>query len=140
MRIIHLELRKIMQSNFNLSSRSLERLQGVHPDLVRVVKLAIVLTDVDFAVTEGVRTTARQRVLVEAGASTTMNSRHITGHAVDLAAYVNGKLAWDWPLYHKLAVAMKQAAKELNISIVWGGDWKSFPDGPHFELNRKDYP
>lgn len=119
--------------NYKLSQRSIERLKGVHPDLVSVVKLAIERTDVDFLVTEGLRTKERQRELVAAGASKTMNSRHITGHAVDLAAYVNG-IRWDWPLYEKIAKAMKQAAYELNIKIEWGGDWKSFKDGPHFQI------
>lgn len=119
--------------NYKLSQRSIERLKGVHPDLVSVVMLAIERTDVDFLVTEGLRTKERQRELVAAGASKTMNSRHITGHAVDLAAYVNG-IRWDWPLYEKIAKAMKQAAYELNIKIEWGGDWKSFKDGPHFQI------
>lgn len=118
---------------FKLSQRSIDRLNGVHPDLVSVVKLAIERSDVDFMVTEGLRTKERQRELVAAGASKTMNSRHITGHAVDLAAYVNG-IRWDWPLYEKIAKAMKQAAYELNIKIEWGGDWKSFKDGPHFQI------
>lgn len=125
---------------YSLSNQSYRRLDGVHPDLVRVVELAIALTDVDFTVTEGVRSLVRQQQLVAAGASQTLKSRHITGHAVDLAAFVGGKIAWDWPLYHKIADAMKSAAKELDIPIVWGGDWKSFPDGPHFELDRKAYP
>ncbi len=118
---------------FKLSQRSIDRLNGVHPDLVSVVKLAIERSDVDFMVTEGLRTKERQRELVAAGASKTMNSRHITGHAVDLVAYVNG-IRWDWPLYEKIAKAMKQAAYELNIKIEWGGDWKSFKDGPHFQI------
>lgn len=119
--------------SYKLSQRSIDRLRGVNPDLVSVVKLAIERSDVDFMVTEGLRTKERQRELVAAGASKTMNSRHITGHAVDLAAYVNG-IRWDWPLYEKIAKAMKQAAYELNIKIEWGGDWKSFKDGPHFQL------
>lgn len=118
---------------FKLSQRSIDRLKGVHPDLVSVVKLAIERSDVDFMVTEGLRSKERQKELVAAGASKTMNSRHITGHAVDLAAYVNG-IRWDWPLYEKIAKAMKQAAYELNIKIEWGGDWKSFKDGPHFQI------
>lgn len=126
-------------SKFKLSKRSLTALEGVHPDLVAVVKRAIEITEVDFVVTEGRRTAARQAQLFAAGASTTMNSRHLTGHAVDLAAWV-GQVRWDWPLYNKLATAMKAAASELGVSIVWGGDWKSFKDGPHFELNRKVYP
>jgi peptidoglycan L-alanyl-D-glutamate endopeptidase CwlK len=120
---------------FKLSQRSIDRLSGVHPDLVSVVKLAIERSEVDFMVTEGLRSKERQKELVAAGASKTMNSRHITGHAVDLAAYVNG-IRWDWPLYEKIAKAMKQAAYELNIKIEWGGDWKSFKDGPHFQLSR----
>jgi peptidoglycan L-alanyl-D-glutamate endopeptidase CwlK len=127
-------------SDYKLSLRSLERLQKVHPDLVRVVMRAIQLTEVDFGVTEGVRTIEKQREYVAKGASKTMNSRHLTGHAVDLAAYVGAEVRWDWPLYHKIAAAMKSAAKELGVAIVWGGDWASFPDGPHFELDRRVYP
>lgn len=126
--------------SFKLSRRSLARLDGVHHDLVRVVKMAIELTEVDFGVTEGLRTIEKQREYVARGASKTMNSRHLTGHAVDLVAYVGADVRWDWPLYHKIADAMKRAAKALNVPIVWGGDWTSFKDGPHFELDRKVYP
>jgi len=125
---------------FRFSKRSLDNLKAVHPDLVAVVKRALEITEVDFGVIEGVRTIERQRQLYKAGASKTLNSRHLTGHAVDLAAYIGGRLSWDWPLYYKIAAAMKEAAKELNIPIVWGGDWITFKDGPHFELSRKEYP
>jgi peptidoglycan L-alanyl-D-glutamate endopeptidase CwlK len=129
---------------FRLSARSLKRLVGVHPDLVRVVKHAIGITSVDFTVLEGVRSAERQQELVLAGASQTMNSRHIAaktgwGHAVDLGAYVAGEIRWDWPLYHKIAVAMIHAASELGVPLEWGGDWK-FKDGPHYQLPWKDYP
>lgn len=126
--------------SFKFGVRSRMRLSGVHPDLVRVMEAAIKITDIDFAVIEGVRTVDRQRELVAKGASTTMDGRHITGHAVDVAAMIGNQVRWDWPLYAKIAVAVKQAAKDLNIPIIWGGDWKSFPDGPHFELDRKRYP
>lgn len=125
---------------FKLSQRSKDRLKGVHPDLVKVVEHAIEITTVDFAVLEGLRTPERQKVLKEAGASQTLNSRHITGHAVDLGAWVDGEVRWDWPLYHQIAKAMKAAAAELNIPIEWGGDWRTFKDGPHWQLPRKDYP
>lgn len=125
---------------FKLSQKSLDRLSGVHPDLVAVVKRAIEITEVDFAVLEGVRSKARQEQLLKAGASQTMRSRHLTGHAVDLGAYVGGSVRWDWPLYDKIALAMKAAALELQVAIQWGGDWKSFPDGPHFELTWEEYP
>ena len=125
---------------FKLSQKSIDRLSGVHQDLVDVVKRAIEITEVDFAVLEGVRSVARQEQLVKAGASQTMKSRHITGHAVDLGAYVNGSVRWDWPLYDKIALAMKAAAIELQISIEWGGDWRTFKDGPHFQLTWDQYP
>ena len=125
---------------FKLGKRSQERLAGVHPDLVRVVERAITLTTVDFTVLEGLRTSERQAQLVKAGASQTMNSRHLTGHAVDLGAWVGGQVRWDWPLYHKIAKAMKMAASDLEIAIEWGGDWQSFPDGPHWQLPWKEYP
>lgn len=125
---------------FVLGSRSLKRLEGVHPDLVRVVKRAISISAVDFTVTEGLRTISRQRQLVAAGASQTLNSRHLTGHAVDLAALVGGKVSWDWPLYHTIAKAMKEAARLENVPLEWGGDWKRFKDGPHFQLPFKLYP
>jgi len=125
---------------FKLGKRSIERLQGVHPDLVRVVERAIDLTTVDFTVLEGLRSPERQQTLVASGASQTLNSRHITGHAVDLGAWVDNQVDWSWPLYTKIANAMKAAANELGVSIVWGGDWKTFKDGPHFELDRRYYP
>lgn len=127
-------------NNFKLSRRSLDRMQGIHPDLAKVVMLAIQLTEVDFGVTEGLRTIEKQREYFAKGASKTMNSRHLTGHAVDLVAYIGSEVRWDWPLYHKIADAMKRAATSLGVPIVWGGDWRTFKDGPHFELDRKAYP
>lgn len=127
-------------TDYKLSDRSIARLRGVHPDLVRVVQRAIAITPVDFAVSEGIRTERRQRELVAAGASRTMRSRHLTGHAVDLVAIVAGSARWDWPLYHKLADSMKAAAAELRIPIEWGGDWRTFKDGPHFQLPWGAYP
>lgn len=125
---------------YKLGLRSKSRLKGVHPDLVAVVKRAIEITEVDFTVLEGLRTVKRQEELVAKGASKTMNSRHLTGHAVDLGAWVGGTVRWDWPLYHKIADAMLQAAKELDVKVEWGGHWASFPDGPHFQLNWEEYP
>ena len=119
---------------FKLSQRSLDRMKGVDERLVNVVKRAIEISEVDFMVTEGLRTKERQAQLVKAGASKTMNSKHLTGKAVDLAAVVGGQVRWDWPLYNKIAVAMKRAAEILNVKIQWGGDWVTFKDGPHFEI------
>lgn len=125
---------------FSLGPRSRERLQGVHPDLVKVVERALQLSLVDFTVTEGLRSVKRQEQLVAQGASRTMNSRHITGHAVDLAPIIDGKVSFAWPPFYDIADAMKKAAAELGVAIVWGGDWRTFKDGPHFELDRKAYP
>jgi peptidoglycan L-alanyl-D-glutamate endopeptidase CwlK len=125
---------------YQLGPRSLMRLKGVHPDLVKLVKHAIEITTVDFTVLEGLRTIERQKVMFDSGSSQTMNSRHLDGHAVDLGAWVDGQVDWSWPLYHRIANAMKEASKETGIPIEWGGDWKKFPDGPHFQLPWKEYP
>ena len=122
---------------YSLGKRSLQNLSGVHPDLVDVVKLAISKSDQDFTVIEGIRNIYRQRELVKTGKSTTMNSRHLTGHAVDIAPW---PISWDWEYFYPIADAMKQAAEELEVDLEWGGDWKSFPDGPHYQLSRKAYP
>lgn len=125
---------------FGLSKRSLVRLEGVHPRLVALVREAIALSPVDFMVTEGLRTPERQAALIRAGASRTKRSRHLTGHAVDVAALVDGQVRWDWLLYPRIAAAFKAAAVRQGTPIVWGGDWPSLRDGPHFELDRKVFP
>lgn len=125
---------------FKLGPVSLSRLNGVHPDLVKVVQRAIEISTLDFTVLEGLRTLERQKALVEAGSSQTLKSRHLTGHAVDLGAWVDNQLDWSWPLYARIAGAMKMAAKELNVPIEWGGDWVHFRDGPHFQLPWESYP
>lgn len=122
---------------FQLSKASLKKLEGVKPSLVAVVKRAIELSEVDFGVSEGVRTLERQKALYEAKKSLTMNSRHLTGDAVDVFAWVDGYVNWNFHHYEKIAKAMYQAAKELGVEIAWGGEWKSLRDGPHFELKRK---
>jgi peptidoglycan L-alanyl-D-glutamate endopeptidase CwlK len=128
----------------NLSQKDLTRLEGLHIDLVRVVRKAAELMpdDLGFQILEGVRTQKRQAELVAKGASQTMKSRHLTGHAVDLGVTLGEGLAvrWDWPLYHRLAPFVKQAADECIITIEWGGDWRSFPDGPHWQLPWLEYP
>lgn len=125
---------------FILGSRSIKNLIGVHPDLKLVVERAIDITDLDFVVTEGVRTLARQKQLVAAGASKTMRSRHLTGHAVDLAAVVGGKVRWDWPLYARLNEVMMEAARDEGVQLEWGGHWKTLRDGPHWQLPWSLYP
>jgi peptidoglycan L-alanyl-D-glutamate endopeptidase CwlK len=139
---------------FKLGPRSLLNLRGVHPDLIRVVKRAISISSVDFTVIEGLRSVARQKELVAKGASKTMRSRHISGHAIDIAPYVAGQVRWDWPLFLPIAQAMKQAAEIEDVKIRWGGTWrllqdtpqinmgvlhKKFPDGPHYELPEAFY-
>lgn len=131
--------------SFFLSKRSLSKLRGVDSRLVRVVRHAIQITEVDFAVTEGMRGKARQRWLVVQGRSRTLRSKHLVGHAVDLMAAgdLDGdgdidaqdkSITWDREHYGKLAEAMYEAARALDVTIRWGGSFKSFYDGPHFEL------
>jgi peptidoglycan L-alanyl-D-glutamate endopeptidase CwlK len=128
-----------------LSASSLGKLAGVHPDLVRVVKRAALMSDIDFTVMEGTRSVAQQKLNVAKGVSTTMNSRHIPSkdglaHAVDLVPLVNGKVTWDWPVFYKLEPIVKAAAAFEKVPIEWGGDWKTFKDGPHYQLPFKQYP
>lgn len=152
---------------FSLGPASLRELTSVHPDLVAVVRRSIELTIQDFSVHDGIRTVAEQQRLVAAGASQTMDSRHITGHAVDLVPYINGKLRWEWPPIYVIADAVRIAAKEFNTPIRWGGAWdvdftgsnespedlvaqyvsrrkkqglRAFIDGPHYELSRASFP
>ena len=148
---------------FNLSQRSFQRLVGVHPKLTETVRLAINYTDTDFGVIYGVRDLETQEKLFKSGKSQTMKSKHLTGDAVDLMAYVDGKASWELNLYDDLADAMKWAATEEGVVIRWGAAWhiddistwdgtmeeammayidlrrsqgrRPFIDGPHFELN-----
>jgi peptidoglycan L-alanyl-D-glutamate endopeptidase CwlK len=131
-----------------LNASSVAKLKGVHPDLVRVVnRCAADWKDAEtgFIVTCGVRTLAQQKVLKAKGASKTLRSRHIPAangfsHAVDLACTIKGAVRWDWPLYNRLAVRMKAAAKAEKVPLEWGGDWKTFKDGPHYQLPWASYP
>ena len=147
---------------FELSERSLSKLEGVNQNLVLVVKEAITLTKVDFGVICGLRTQEEQEALVAKGASQTMKSKHLEGNAVDLMAYLDGRGTWELNVYDEVADAMKQAARELEVTIRWGGAWtvaslgdyngtsedammeyidirrsqgkRPFIDSPHFEL------
>lgn len=117
---------------FKLSARSLARLDGVNPDLVRVVKRAIELTKVDFAVTEGLRTPERQRELFAKGASQVKEGgTHVAGRAVDLVAFLGGRISWELNLYDDIADAMKAAALEVNVGLRWGAAW-NVPDIRHW--------
>jgi len=120
-------------------NQHLERLEGLHPDLVRVINRLLTVCP-EVTILEGVRTLERQRKLLALKATTTMKSRHLTGHAVDLAVTVDGEIRWDWPLYSALAPFVKAAAQGENVPIEWGGSWVKFRDGPHWQLPWKDYP
>jgi len=126
-----------------MDDRSERNLMGVHADLVKVVRKTYDdwrATGGDLIVTEGLRSKDRQAELFRAGASMTMDSRHLTGHAVDLAIKVGGRVDWSWPMFHRLGPLMETNARTLGVKIVWGGRWQTFADGPHFELDRAFYP
>ena len=123
-----------------MNALSLHRLSKAHIDLQRVMIEAAKGCPVAIEISEVLRTHARQAELVKAGASRTMDSRHLTGHAADFYVVVGGKARWDWPLYVTAGAHIKEVAVKLNIDIVWGGDWRTFKDGPHIELDRKFYP
>lgn len=119
------------------SKRSLQNMQGLHPDLRKVCDLALQKSPVDFIIIGGRRSLAQQRIYVKQGKSMTMNSRHLYGLAVDYCG-VGG--SFDTKILRLIAGGFKEAAKELNIPIEWGGDWKSFKDDDHIELSKSKYP
>lgn len=125
---------------FRFSKRSLTNLEGVHHDLVEVAHLALSISPIDFVIIDGVRTIEEQRILVAKGKSKTMDSRHLTGHAIDVAAWMNGTISWDFGLYEKITDAFDMAAGRLKTPIVCGIDWPSFVDAGHIELDRRRYP
>lgn len=125
---------------FRFSQRSENNLKGVHPDLVKLVRATLAESPVDFGITEGLRTAERQRQLLAEKKTQTMNSRHLTGHAIDFVVYLGKNITWDFSYYKKVADVFKAQAKKLGIDIVWGGSWTSLKDGPHIELDRKMYP
>lgn len=127
-------------SGFVFSKRSYESMIGVRPELIAVASRALETTRVDFTVIEGLRTREKQAELIRSGASQTMRSRHLTGHAIDVAAWVDGEIRWDWPLYERIAFVMTEAADGLGIELEWGGNWQSLKDGPHFQLSWEKYP
>lgn len=129
-----------LRGSTTLDAVAERKLAAVHLDLRRVVYRALALADVPFTITEGRRSLSKQRRLLASGASRTLRSRHLSGHAVDLAATVDGQIRWDWPLYDQLAKAMKRAGADLGVPVEWGGDWRTFRDGPHFQLPWERYP
>lgn len=146
--------------NFKFGERSLRELEGVNPELVALVHRALEISEQDFAVHDGLRTREEQEKLLIAGATQTLDSKHLTGDAVDLVPIINGKLRWEWEPIYAVAKAVREASKELNIKIRWGAAWdmnftntldtpeavseayaarrkaagkKVFLDGPHYE-------
>ncbi len=142
-----------MSQNFRFGKRSRARLAGVHPDLCAVTFLAISISNVDMSILEGGRTEQRQQVLIDSGRSWTSNSRHLLkvpkykeieipqSHAVDIGAYIDGRVVWEWPPYYEIYDAMKKASEQLGIPIEWGGHWRGkHKDGPHYQLPWRSYP
>lgn len=123
----------MQRHDWKFSQRSISKLTGVHPELVLVASRALSYSPYDFGITDGVRTLAQQEKLVADGKSKTMNSRHLTGDAIDFAVYIDGAITWDADYYGAVAGAFKVAARELAVDIDWGGDFKSFFDGPHIQ-------
>ena len=125
---------------FKFSKRSLENLQGIHPDLVMVTTHALSLSPVDFVVIDGLRTMDEQKILFAKGKSRRLDSRHLTGHAIDFAAWVNGEISWDIAHYKRITESFSKAAQQLGVRIVRGIDWPHLVDADHIELDKRDYP
>lgn len=127
-------------SGFAFGQRSEQNLVGVHPDLVKIVRRALQLSKVDFGVAEGVRSLQRQRDLFAAGKTRTMNSRHLSGHAVDLYPVNKAGAEFVREDFEEVVAAMKQAARALGLPLECGHDWRRFPDSPHHQLPSLAYP
>lgn len=121
---------------YKFSKRSLKNLVGVHPKLVNLMKEAIKHSPYDFMITQGLRSLSEQKRLVAQGKSKTMKSYHLLGKAVDIALIVDGVVNWEYPLYREVAKHIKKIAREQGVNITWGGDWKTFKDGPHFQIEE----
>lgn len=121
---------------FNFSKASLDKMNGVDSKLVNLMKEAIKDSPYDFGVTEGIRTLERQKELFAQGKTKTLKSYHLVGKAVDVKVYVNGEITWDFKYYKEVADHIKEVAKKLGYVITWGGDWKKFKDGPHFQIEN----
>lgn len=124
-----------MFMTYQFSQRSLRNLEGIHPDLLKVVHRALEITERDFTVIDGLRTPEEQKELFEAGKSKTLNSRHLTGHAVDIVPY---PVTWEYEEFKPVVDAMRKAAEELGVDMVHGYDWGW--DAAHHHLSRKVYP
>lgn len=130
---------------YKFSQKSLDRLEGVHPDLVRLAHKAIEISKVDFGISQGRRTLEEQKNLYAQGRTEpgkivtwTMNSKHLPqkdgyGHAIDIACYIDGKLSWDDKYYVEVSKYFEQAGRILGIKYTWGGSWGT-PDKPHYEV------
>ena len=121
---------------FSFSKASLDKMNGVNSKLVILMKEAIKNSPYDFKITEGLRTVERQKELVKTGKSKTMNSYNLKGQAVDIAVLIDNKITWDFKYYKKVADHIKEVARKLGYVITWGGDWKTFKDGPHFQIEN----
>jgi len=121
---------------FSFSKASLNKMNGVDSKLINLMKEAIKESPYDFGITEGIRTLKRQKELFAEGKTKTLKSYHLTGKAVDIAVWVNGKITWDFKYYKEVADHIKEIARKLGYVITWGGDWKTFKDGPHFQIEN----
>lgn len=145
---------------YQFGKRSLDNLVGVHPNLVKVLKVSITDSPVNFTITEGVRTTQKQQEYYSWGRTkknpNTGKMTKVTyadgikrksnhqpkddgyGYAVDLYPYFDDKVQVQGDAVilalEEIADHIKKKAKELGIKIVWGGDWKKPYDPPHFQL------
>lgn len=127
--------------SYEFSARSRRRLEGVHPYLVEVMERALEESPLEFSITEGVRSLDRQRELFNSGKSRTMKSKHLIqkdgySHAVDIAVIIDGDVDWTFSNYKRVADVVKIVAQEQDVNIIWGGDWVSFRDGPHFQIEN----
>ncbi len=115
-------------------------LKTLKPKLGDVVKRAQELSGVKFVIGAGARTEELQKKAVKWGWSKTMDSDHLDkdgsgSRAVDLwPVDDDGAVDFDDAKQMAIVSAMKQAAKELGVTLDIGAEWKKFKDKPHFAI------
>jgi peptidoglycan L-alanyl-D-glutamate endopeptidase CwlK len=112
-----------------------DRLKGVDSTLVTIITKSAENLPFDVTVSEGLRSIETQKKYVAEGKSKTMNSKHLTGEAADLYPIVGGAI--DNSKFKELADEIKKQASTQFAIVEWGGDWKTFIDKPHFQINQK---
>nr|DAX78803.1 MAG TPA: L alanyl D glutamate peptidase endolysin [Caudoviricetes sp.] len=143
---------------FVLSQASLDKLKGVHPNLINFFRELILISPWDFRILRGVSTPEEQNKLYQQGR--TIKGLKVTncdgfrkksnhqikydglGYAVDIGVIVDrvykGTLK-DFHYYQDIYNIAKDKGLLQKYNIEWGGNcWRTFKDAPHWQIKGAD--